>query len=76
MTKQTSTAATTAATTAALVLTACSTLLAADGPSLRDRYFDGLRQRGLFSLAESVCFEELAQDNLDPDARLDSTLQL
>ena len=76
MTKQTSTAATTAATTAALVLTACSTLLAADGPSLRDRYFDGLRQRGLFSLAESVCFEELAQDNLDADARLDSTLQL
>ena len=48
----------------------------ADKPSPRDRYFDGLRQRGLFSLAESVCFQELAQADLAPDLRLDSTLQL
>ena len=48
----------------------------ADQPSPRDRYFDGLRQRGLFSLAEGVCFQELAQADLPPDLRLDSTLQL
>ena len=45
----------------------------ADQPSPRDRYFDGLRQRGLFSLAEGVCFQELAQADLPPDLRLDST---
>jgi len=60
-----------------LVLAAWSVSVGtADEPSLRSRYFDGLRQRGLFSLAESVCFEELARVDLDPDARLDATLQL
>ena len=60
-----------------LVLTACPIPAAsAQDTSLRDRYFDGLRQRGLFSLAESVCFEELARKDLHPDTRLEWTLQL
>ena len=62
---------------ALLALSACPIPVAtAQDASPRDRYFDGLRQRGLFSLAESVCFEELARKDLDPDARLEWTLQL
>ena len=49
---------------------------AAEDPSRRNDYFTGLRQRGLFSLAESVCLEELARDDLDGGDRLEFTLQL
>ncbi|MBQ17334.1 MAG: hypothetical protein CMJ65_09430 [Planctomycetaceae bacterium] len=49
---------------------------AAEGPSRRDLYFSGLRQRGLFSLAESACLEELTRDDLNDDDRLEFTLQL
>ena len=62
---------------ALVALAACPVPAAmANDASLRDRYFDGLRQRGLFSLAESACFEELSRKDLDPDTRLEWTLQL
>ena len=61
---------------ASLLLGTWSPTTAADDEiSRNDRYFEGLRQRGLFGLAESVCLEELARKDLTPSTRLDTTLQ-
>ena len=66
----------TLALTASLLLGTWSPTTAADDElSRNDRYFEGLRQRGLFSLAESVCLAELARNDLSPSTRLDTTLQ-
>ena len=66
----------TLALTASLLLGTWSPTTAADDElSRNDRYFEGLRQRGLFSLAESVCLAELARNDLSPSIRLDTTLQ-
>ena len=65
----------TLALTASLLLGTWSATTAADDElSRNDRYFEGLRQRGLFGLAESVCLEELARKDLPRSTRLDTTL--
>lgn len=44
--------------------------------SVTAQYFDGLRRRHLFGLAEGYCLRQLAQESLTPDERAGFTLQL
>ena len=50
----------------------------ADGISSETRttYFAGLRRRGLYKLAESLCLARLSRDGLSPAERADLTLEL
>ena len=47
----------------------------AEDDSPHARYFSGLRKRGLFGVAEGVCLEQLARENLTPAERLETTLE-
>ena len=54
---------------------ASQTPLAATPPTPQERYFSGLRERGLYETAERVCREELDRKDLDSASRLQLTLE-
>lgn len=47
-----------------------------DNEEARDRYFDGLRERGLYSLAETVCLTELERSELTSSERTAIVIEL
>jgi TolA-binding protein len=55
-------------------LVPCNTSLGSDQAT--KRYFEQLRQRHLFSVAEGECLRRLAAEEISPDERLDLTLEL
>jgi tetratricopeptide (TPR) repeat protein len=57
-------------------LTAASMLIAEDDESLTARYFDQMRQRGLFSLAESHAESRLTDPLLSPARRMELVIEL
>lgn len=56
------------------VMAACFRVARADEATTR--YFEQLRQRGLYRLAEGVCYRELARKDTTPDQRTQWTLEL
>jgi len=55
---------------------AATSVRAAEETSPTARYFEGLRERGLFELAENYGREQLRRDDLLPEERLELTLEL
>ncbi|QDT37089.1 hypothetical protein Pan189_14570 [Stratiformator vulcanicus] len=58
------------------LITLLSTSTVATGAEVTATYFSGLRDRGLFSLAESVALNRLAADDLSNDERAALSLEL
>lgn len=65
------------ATAAAVGCLTCLLMaLPAEGDEATARYFDQLRRRQLFSLAEDACLDQLARDDLSPRRRSELVLEL